>query len=285
MPIECRADLAGVAVGDGRPVAVVGALNVSPESFHPGSVFRDEDALLRAALGMAEAGAAMIDVGARSTAPYGTSALTEEEETRRLARAVERLAPALPVPVSADTTRAVPARAALDAGARVLNDVSGLRDADLAGLAATRAEGVILMASPAAGSAPSSLSPVDLVAALLGAALERARKAGIADGQVVLDPGIGFFRAERIAWHEFDLRILAGLGRLRSLGRPLCVGVSRKSFLGALLDRPDPGDRLAGSLAATAAAVLAGAAVVRTHDVPATRDAVRVAARLRELAS
>jgi dihydropteroate synthase len=143
----------------------MGVLNVSPESFHPGSVHPDADDLLATALAMVEAGAVLIDIGARSTAPYLNTDLPEEEERTRLARAIEALAPKLPVPISADTTRPGPARAALDAGAQIINDTSGLRDPALAALAAQRAEGVILMASPEPGpgtlAAPGSAIGVE----------------------------------------------------------------------------------------------------------------------------
>lgn len=280
-----RASLGGVLVGDGHPVAIAGAINVSPESFYAGSVRTRADDLVRAAMAMVEAGAALIDVGARSTAPYGQGEVPEEEERARIARAVEPLARVLPVPLSVDTTRAAVARAALDAGATVVNDVSGLRDPAMGPLA-RRAQGVILMASPPADgpAAPGTTDPAGAVAALLAAALERARAAGIADDRIVLDPGLGFFRNEAVPWPEWDVRVLAGLAALRDLGRPLCVGVSRKSFLGALTGRRDPAQRLPGSLAATALAVAAGAALVRTHDVPETVDAVRVAERVRAAA-
>jgi dihydropteroate synthase len=283
---QAHATLGGVPVGGDRPVVVVGALNVSPESFYTGSIHRTLEHLTRAAGAMVEAGAAMIDVGARSTAPYGRRAVGEDEERRRLGRAVEALVRALPVPVSADTTRPSVAAAALDAGAAVLNDVSGLRDPALAELAAGRGASVILMASPDPQAPPRrpdrpADDPVAIVRALLAAALDRARAAGIPDERVVLDPGIGFFREEAVPWDAWDARIVAGLTALGTLGRPLCVGVSRKSFLGALCGRPDPAERLAASLAATAVAVVRGAAAVRTHDVPETVDAVRVAARLR----
>jgi dihydropteroate synthase len=320
----------------------MGVLNVSPESFHAGSVHAAAGDLLSAALAMVEAGAVLIDVGARSTAPYLDTAITDEEERTRLARAIEVLAPKVPAPISADTARLGPARAALDAGARVINDVSGLRDPALALLVAERGAGVILMASPAAtagglaaagGAAgvegtrssraaadaaspggaqpprgservprgrlepgraprrreppraadpmPESDQPVAVVSALLEAALGRARAAGIPDERVVLDPGIGFFRNAAMAWDEWDARVLAGLDALGTIGRPLCVGVSRKSFIGAIIGRVGTEKRLAGSLAATALAVCNGAALIRTHDVAETLDAVRVAERVR----
>jgi dihydropteroate synthase len=278
---DARARLASVEIGGHAPVAVMGVVNVSPESFHRGSVYRDDDAVLRAALEMVGAGAALVDVGARSTAPYLATAISEAEETDRLTRAVAALAGKLPVPVSADTPRPAVARAALEAGARVLNDVSGLAEPALAREVARHGASLIAMAAPGPGRLVTT--PLDTVHAVLADALARTRAAGIADERVVLDPGIGFFRDGPLAWHEWDVAVLAGLPALGRLGRPLCVGVSRKSFIGALTGRLDPADRLAGSLAATAAAVLGGAALVRTHDVRETVDAVRVAERLREV--
>jgi dihydropteroate synthase len=274
-----RALLAGVTLGRGVPVAVMGALNVSPESFHAGSVHTDGADLLAAALTMVDAGATLIDVGARSTAPYGTATVSDPDERERLARAVETLAAKVPVPISADTTRPGPALAALDAGARIINDVSGFRDPEVATLVCGRGAGAILMAFPT--GAPSGLPAVAAVKSLLNQALQRARDAGISDEQIVLDPGIGFFRDEGIAWDEWDATVLAGLGELQGLGRPLCVGVSRKSFLGAIIGRAATDDRLAASLAATAVAVWNGAALIRTHDVTETHDAVRVVERVR----
>ena len=275
--IRSRATLAGLSLGDGLPVAVMGVLNVSPESFHAGSVVGRDDDLLRAALAMVGAGAALIDVGARSTAPYLPTEISEAEECLRLVRAVERLVGKLPVPVSADTARPAPARAALEAGARVINDVSGLRDPAVAALVAQHHAGVILMAAPGP-------DPVATVKSVLGEALERAHTAGIPDERIVVDPGIGFFRNEGVPWDAWDARVLAGLSALGALGRPLCVGVSRKSFIGVITGRDGTGERLAGSLAATAVAVWNGAALIRTHDVPDTLDAVRVAERLRNAA-
>jgi dihydropteroate synthase len=258
----------------------MGALNVSPESFYAGSVHRGAGALLEVARGMVEAGALLLDVGARSTAPYLAADIDEAEEVRRLGRAVEALAGEVGVPVSADTARAAPARAALRAGARVINDVSGAADPELAGLVAEAGAGLIAMAAPAPGDELSG-GPGATVMACLRRALARARGAGVPDEHIVLDPGIGFFREGPVPWDEWDVGILADLPRLLELGRPLCVGVSRKSFIGAIAGRASPGDRLAGSLAATALAVAHGASLIRTHDVRETLDAVRVAARIR----
>jgi dihydropteroate synthase len=273
-----------VAVGDGQPVAIIGALNVSPESFFAASVHVQRDDLLRAADRMVAEGAAIIDVGGMSTAPYRSTGVSATEEAERLAEAVAALAQKFDVPISADTSRGTPARAALDAGATIVNDVTGLRgDPAVAALVAERDAGVIVMARAAgvASAAPAGAGPVEIVAHLLAGSLGIARATGIPEERIVLDPGIGFFREGPGPWYEWDAAIIAGLAGLGGLGRPLCVGVSRKSFIGALAGREDPGARLAGSLAATAIAVRNGAALIRTHDVRDTRDAIRVAEAMR----
>jgi dihydropteroate synthase len=270
-----------VRLGDDHPVALAGTVNVSPESFYAGSVRVDDGALLERALAMVEAGAALIDVGARSTAPYLPTAIDDEEESRRLGRAVRVLASKLPVPVSADTARPRAARVALDEGARIVNDTAGLADPALARLVAEYGAGLIVMASPAADGGRPPDEPLATVRRALRGSLERARAAGIPEERVVIDPGLGFFRGAAVPWDEWDARVLANLADLRDLGRPLCVGVSRKSFIGAATGRTSPTDRLAGSLAATAIAVWNGAALIRTHDVAETLDAVRLAERLR----
>jgi len=270
-----------VHLGDGLPVVVIGALNVSPGSFYSGSVVTKADELLRAAERMAREGASLLDVGAMSTAPYLSGSISASEEAERLGWAVGILASKLGVPVSADTSRAEPARAALQAGASIINDVRGLTaDPALASLVAGAGAGVILMASERGGA--EGERPVDTVLDLLEESMRIATQAGIPGERVAVDPGIGFFRRRGIAWHEWDCEILAALGRLRALGRPICVGVSRKSFIGEIAGEPDPGRRLPGSLAAVAAAVLGGAHVIRAHDVAETVQAVRVAESIRQ---
>lgn len=278
-----RAIVAGVSVGDGQDVAVVGALNVSPESFYSGSVAVDGDRLLQAGEAMARAGAAWLDVGAMSTAPYLEARIPEAQEADRLHWAVGLLTTKLDLPVSADVSRVGPARAALEAGARMINDVTGLvGDPALAQLAAESDAALVVMAAPAAGVPVGD--PVTTVHVALERSLALARAAGIPDEHILVDPGIGFFRGDGVAWPEWDCRVLAGLSALRALGRPLFVGVSRKSFIGAVAGVADPAERLPGSLAAAAAAVLRGAHVIRAHDVAETVQAVRVAQAIRRAA-
>ena len=253
-------------------------INVSPESFFAGSVRIDEEALRVAARRAVEEGADIIDIGAKSTAPYLETAIALDEEVRRMMRAVQVVTNAVAVPVSADTTRATVAAAALAAGARIINDVSGLRhDPAMADIAA-QGEGVVLMASPDGGA---DGAPLELVRRLLSESLARAERAGIGRGEIVLDPGVGFFTQTGVSATAFNCAVLDRLAEFEDLGCPLLVGVSRKSFIGRLTGREAAADRLAGSLGATAVAVYNGAAIIRTHDVAATRDAVRVAEAIR----
>jgi dihydropteroate synthase len=271
------ATLAGLSAGDGQPVRLVGVINVSPESFYGGSVVTDVAGVVERARAMVAEGADMLDIGAMSTAPYLHTQISEAEEVARMTAAIAALRNAVDVPLSADTQRAAVAGAALDAGATILNDVSGLgADADMAAVA-RRAQGLILMApSRRGGQQP----PLQMIQHAFREILARAEQAGVPKDRIVLDPGIGFHRGGELSWDEIDREILTGLNQLRAFGRPLLVGVSRKSFIGKWTDKADAADRLFGSLAATAIAVYNGAGLIRTHDVAATRDAVRVAERL-----
>jgi len=272
------ATLAGVAIGDGQPIRVMAAINVSPESFYAGSIHADGPALRDAVQRAVGEGADFIDIGAMSTAPYLQTHVPVEEEVRRMTWALRTVAAAVSVPLSADTTRATVAAAAIANGARIINDVTGLRtDPAMADIAAM-ADGVVLAAAPVgAGAAP----PLALIRQLWTESLERARAAGIPPEHIVLDPAIGFFVQAGVRPEVFNCIVLAGLCELADLGRPLLVGVSRKSFIGKITGGAGTADRLWGSLAATAIAVYNGAALVRTHDVAATRDVVRVAAAIR----
>ncbi len=275
------ANLAGLDVGDGHPVRIVGAMNVSPESFYRGSVALDGDTLRRRAERMAAEGADMLDIGAMATAPYLETAVSEVEEIRRLTWAIEVLRSAVALPISVDTSRSCVASAALDAGAAVINDVGGFRrDPAMAKLAAERSRGAILMASE---TSPGATEPVVTVRTLLQQSLALADAAGVPRDRIVLDPGIGFFRKAAVSWDRWDCEMLRHLGSLRTLGQPVLVGLSRKSFIGKILGRQDPVERLHGSLAATTVAVLNGTHLVRTHDVGPTRDAIRMAEALRSM--
>jgi dihydropteroate synthase len=273
------ANLAGVEVGDGFPVRLVGAINVSPESFYPGSVAATEDSVKQLAERMVTEGADLLDIGAMSTAPYLPTEIPEAEEIQRVTWAIGIVRAVASLPLSVDTTRSQVALAALDAGADVINDVSGLRrDPGMGEIVAKRARGVIIMASEIA---PEARDPIGTVRGLLEESLQIVWRAGVPEHRIVVDPGIGFFRKALLPWYEWDCEVLRRLGDLKTLDRPVLVGVSRKSFIGQLLGQADPAERLGGSLAATAVAVVNGAHMIRTHDVGPSREVIRVAEALR----
>jgi len=275
-----QSQLAGLEVGDRVPVRVMAVLNVSPESFYQGSVQPQLERLADITQAMVNAGANIIDVGAMSTAPYLKTAISEEQESERLTRAIGTIASSVSVPISADTKRAAPARAALAAGATIINDVGGLKyDPQMAEVVAASGAGVVIMASE---NTPQHGLPMERVRTALNESLNIAERAGIPRHRIVLDPGIGFFRQPEIAWHEWDRVILRELGDLRELGFPLLVGVSRKSFIGKVLNQPNATDRLVGSLSCAAIAVYNGAHIIRAHDVRETVEAVRMAEWLRQ---
>lgn len=258
-----------------KRVAVMGILNVTPDSFSDGGCFFDVDSAVAHALAMIADGADVIDVGGESTRP-GADEVTAAEELRRVIPVIEKLSAVTAVPVSVDTRKSEVAEAALRAGASVVNDVSGLTyDEKIASMAARHGAALILMhmrGTPKDMQAdPRYQNVVREVIESLRLSVDRARRAGVAEDRIIIDPGIGFGKT---AAH--NLEILNRLEEFRTLGLPLCIGTSRKSFIGAVLGRPDPSDRLAGTIATCVMAVMKGARMVRVHDVRETCRAVRM---------
>lgn len=254
---------------------VMGVLNLTPDSFSDGGRFDDLQRALEHAEAMVAAGAALVDVGGESTRP-GAGAVPVREELRRILPFLERAAPSLGAPLSVDTRKAEVARAALDAGASVINDVSGLAfDPELGAVAAAAGAGLVLMhmrGEPADMTAHANYVHVASSVALeLRQAVGRAREAGVRDEALVVDPGLGFAKKA-----EHSLEILADLGPIRALGFPVLIGPSRKSFIGSVLNLP-PGERLAGTLAACVAAYFEGVRIFRVHDVEPVVQALAVA--------
>jgi dihydropteroate synthase len=256
----------------GRPV-VMGVLNVTPDSFSDGGRFLDPAAAIAQARRMIAEGADVLDVGAESTRPYGGAvAVPIAEEMRRLASVLPTVV-ALGVPVSIDTMKAEVAAWALAEGAAIVNDVWGLqRDGDLARVVAERTVPVIIMHNREA--ADPSIDIIADMSAFFSRSLDIAARAGIARQNIVLDPGIGFGKTP-----EQSLTAIARLSELRSFGLPLLVGASRKRFIDKVSPAP-PDQRLGGSIAAHVLAVAGGAAIIRTHDVAETVQALRVAAAI-----
>ncbi|MGE5127428.1 MAG: dihydropteroate synthase [Betaproteobacteria bacterium] len=252
----------------------MGILNVTPDSFADGGRLADAEAAVERGLELFEQGADWVDVGGESTRP-GAFRVEPAEEARRVVPVVDGLRRRGAGPLSVDTTKASVARAALDAGADIVNDVSGLSyDPAMAPLLAERDVPAVLMhlrgAFESMHRAPAFSDVMGEVVAELRAALERAERAGVRRERLLLDPGIGFSKAA-----EHSLEALRRLDELAQLDRPILVGPSRKSFIGRTLDAPPEG-RLLGTAAAVAAAVLLGAHVVRVHDVREMVEVVRL---------
>ncbi len=264
-----------------RPL-VMGILNVTPDSFSDGGSFDTVDGALAQAERMIADGADIVDIGGESTRP-GSLQITADEEIGRVVPVIQAIAERFDTPISVDTSKGAVAKAAVDAGAEIINDISGLRsEPELADVAAAAGAGLIIMHSRGEFTTMHSEPPVDdiitTVLAEIRSSVETAIERGVAREQIVIDVGIGFGKTP-----EQNLELIAKLDRLVSEfdGYPLLIGASRKSFIGKLLNEPDPQKRVAGSIAVAALAVWLGSKIVRVHDVKATVDAVRIVSALR----
>jgi dihydropteroate synthase len=256
---------------------LMGVLNVTPDSFSDGGLYLDPDAAIEHGRELVRDGAEILDVGGESTRP-GAEEVSVEEEMRRVGPVVEGLARGEAV-VSIDTSKSAVAEAALDAGAEIVNDVTALRgDPEIAALCADRGAGLVLMhmqGSPRTMQEnPVYDDVVDDVKAFLVERMEVAVSAGVDEGRIWLDPGIGFGKTL-----EHNLELLGRLGELRELGRPLVVGTSRKSFIGKV-DGSLASERLGGTIASSVLAAAEGADVLRVHDVVEVGQAIEVAAAI-----
>ena len=284
--------IGGIEVGsnNGSHVKVMGIINASPESFFQGSVKTNFDEVAHAAKQMQDGGANIIDIGAMSTAPYLDTLIPVNEEIMRLETAINAVKSACRLPISIDTPRAEVAEAASKLGVDAINDVTGLQfDRRMAQVVSKAGISVIIGAYsryPALGKITGTLKA-------LKESLTLARKAGVKKEMIVVDPSIGFFRAEgrnpfftkiidgdKIAWYARDLEVLSNLGRLAALA-PVCISVSRKSFIGQLLNLPEATERLIPSIACEVIAAINGASLIRTHDVKETVQALTMLELLR----
>jgi dihydropteroate synthase len=252
--------------------AVMGVLNVTPDSFSDGGQFIAPERALAQARRMIAEGADIIDIGAESTRPYGAQPISTDEELKRLQPILAEVV-SLGIPVSIDSMKSAVVVWALDAGATIANDVWGLqRDPDMAGLLAARRSPVIVMHNRC--NVDADIDIMKDIAAFFARSLEIAAKAGISPDNIVLDPGIGFGKTP-----EQSITALARLNELGVFGLPLMVGASRKRFISSVVPS-EPDQRLGGSIAAHVVAAQNGARIIRTHDVSQTVQALRVAAAI-----
>ena len=278
--------LGNVHVGNSNPVRIMGILNTSPESFYKKSISTSRQRIVNAVHRMEDEGADFIDVGGMSTAPYLSTMVSEKTEVSRIIKAVKIIQQASNLPISVDTCRSVIAREALELGVDIINDVTGLKyDHMMPKIIEKYRPSLVLCAYSKKTITGNQLLKTKY---LLRESLEIAKSAKIYRTKIVLDPAIGFFRKKgrnsfftkiNSDWVQRDLLILENLRSIK-LNNPILVSVSNKSFIGKILKKQNPSDRLAGSLAAEAVCVLNGADIIRTHNVSETREAVTVAQKL-----
>jgi dihydropteroate synthase len=264
----------------GEYTLVMGILNVTPDSFSDGGLYLDTEAAVAQAIAMEAAGAHIIDIGGESTRP-GSAGVSANEELRRILPVLENLRGRIHIPISVDTSKAEVAEAAADAGAEILNDVTGLRnDPRIAEVAQRQKLGLILMhlrgTPQTMQQAPFARNVIRDVTTGLRDSIAEALNAGVAKRQIVIDPGIGFGKS-----HEQNCEIIQRLPELAKLGFPLMLGTSRKSFLGTALNQGDSKDRVWGTAATVTAGILQGAHIVRVHDVADMAQVARMADVLR----
>ncbi|MDI3539121.1 MAG: dihydropteroate synthase [Methanolobus sp.] len=268
-------DICGLKIGDGHPVRLMGVINLSKESFYKGSVV-STDSVLEVARKMVDDGATIIDIGARSTWPLARPAVSREEELQRMLPALDMLRDNVDALISVDTIYADVAEGALNHGADIVNDVSGFTaDESMIDVVADHACPAVVMASY---KLPGDPIGMDAIMGSLASIIDRACSKGIDTDRLILDPAIGKWIPEKDPIYDFET--IDQFESLRVFGKPLLAAISRKSCIDAVLHKP-ASERLYGSLAATAIVVHKGAHIIRTHDVPETRDVVEVARAMR----
>jgi len=272
--------LGTVRVGSSSPVRIMGILNTSPESFYKKSISIGREKIIDAVSKMEGEGADFIDVGGMSTAPYLSTLVSEKTERDRVVKVIKIIQDATNLPISVDTCRSIVAKEALELGVEIINDVTGLKyDPSMPTIIERYCPSLILCAY---NKKPISGNQIQVTKQLLKKSLDIAKSVKIPNSKIVLDPAIGFFRKKgknsfftkiNSDWVQRDLLILKNLRAIK-LNMPLLVSVSNKSFIGKILNKENPSNRLAGSLTAEMVCVLNGADIIRTHNVAETKEVI-----------
>ena len=278
--------LGNVRVGGKNPVRIMGILNTSPESFYKKSINKTKTQIKNTVKQMENEGADFIDVGGMSTAPYLSTLVSEKVESKRVLNAIKIIQNVSNLPISVDTCRAKVARDALEYDIEIINDISGLKyDKKMQKVISEFTPSLILCAYD---SKTVLGNPVTTTKKLLRDSLKIAKKSHISSEKIVLDPAIGFFRKTgrgpfftkiKSDWVERDLSIIKNLNSIKQ-NHSILISVSNKSFLGNILGKENPSDRLFGSIAAETISVINGADIIRTHNVEATKEAITIASKL-----
>jgi dihydropteroate synthase len=279
-----------VRIGGGFPARIMGVINVSPESFYKKSVKTNVNEIGKRSKAMQETGADIIDVGAMSTAPYLNSLISAEQETKRIRNAIDILKSNSSLPISADTPRAEVAKEAIKVGADAINDISGLKyDKKMADVVSRSGVPVILGAYGGSDDGFASGRIFGTMKAL-NESISIAKGASIPTDNIIIDPAVGFFREEGrnpfftkmvdLPWYIRDLEVISNLAKLKTFLKPICVCVSRKSFIGNIFNL-EPEDRLIPSAATELICAMNGANLIRTHDAKQTRHTLMMLELLR----
>jgi len=278
--------IANVGVGGKNPVRIMGILNTSPESFYKKSIHTIKTDVKNSVKQMEHDGADFIDIGGMSTAPYLSTVVSEKIEVKRVLDAIKIVQNISNLPISVDTCRANVAKVVLKQGVEIINDISGLKfDDKMKDVVSEFRPSLILCAYD---SKTVLGNDVTLTKKLLSDSLKIAKKSHISSEKIVLDPAVGFFRKTgkgpfftkiKTDWIKRDLSIIKNIKSIKQKF-PILVSVSNKSFVGEIISKSNPSDRLFGSIAAEAISVLNGADIIRTHNVDATKDAITIASKL-----
>lgn len=278
--------LAKISVGGKNPIRIMGILNTSPESFFKKSIHQSKNQILNSVKAMEADGADFIDVGGMSTAPYLSTNVSEKIESQRILNAIKIIQNSTNIPISIDTVHSSTAKLALECGVEIINDISGLKyDPRMASTISKYSPSVILCAFSKKSISGNLISSTQK---LLDESIKIATDSKISLKKIVLDPSIGFFRKTgqgkfftkiNSDWVQRDLEIIKNLSKIKK-DLPILISISNKSFLGEILDKKDPSDRIFGSIAAEAISVMYGADIIRTHNVSQTKDAITIAKKL-----
>lgn len=274
-----------VLVGDNYPARVMGIINTSPESFYKESIKTSTKEIVETAIEMQNSGADVIDIGSMSTAPYLQTIISIEEEIKRMKQAINIVRKSCNLPISIDTPRSRVAKEAIAFGANAINDITGLKyDKEMADIVSKSNLPVIVGAYNRNKSLPkANLDKISGTIKLLKESITIAKRAGISDDNIIIDPSIGFFRVDGknpfftemkdVPWYSRDIEVISKLNNIKKLSKPICISVSRKSFIGKLL-KLDTEDRLIPTLVCEVISTLNGANLIRTHNVRETVQAL-----------
>lgn len=283
-----KVKISNLEIGNGTP-KIMGILNVSPESFYKESISIGKKIISERALQMEKEGADIIDIGGMSTAPYLNTVISVEKEVKRIRNSVNAVKEVCRIPVSVDTPRADVAEASAELGVDLINDVTGLKYDDRMKEIVSSTGLAVIIGAYGHKSITYKSGDIFETMEILQESLDLAREKGISDNKIIIDPLIGFFRSTgnnpfftKIAhhsWYERDLEIISGLKRLSKISKPICISVSRKSFIGKLFNLTES-ERLIPSIIAQVICALNGASIIRTHDVKETRVSLELLQRM-----